>query len=118
MGTAAALPAGRQRASRQAADRQVIDGISHRGRTDIQWHGDLLERSGPWRAVCERHWLWPADGTWQRPLQRIQAASADAAGDVDRDISVDSTIVRARQHPVGAARGPRPVHVTKSLPHP
>ncbi|WP_445194835.1 transposase [Streptomyces sp. CB02009] len=42
-----------------------------------------------------------ADGTWERLLQQVQAA-ADAAGEVDWDISVDSTIVRAHQHAAGA----------------
>lgn len=42
-----------------------------------------------------------ADGTWEYLLQQIQAA-ADADGEVDWDISVDSTTVRAHQHAAGA----------------
>lgn len=79
----------------------MIDGILHRVRTGVQWR-DLPKRFGPWKTVYERHRLWSADGTWERLLQQVQAA-ADAAGEIDWDISVDSTIVRAHQHAAGAA---------------
>ncbi|MDQ1013066.1 pimeloyl-ACP methyl ester carboxylesterase [Streptomyces sp. V4I23] len=49
------------------------------------------------------------DGTWERLLQQVQTA-ADAAGEIDWDISVDSTIMRAHQHrpvPARSAAGPR-----------
>jgi transposase len=78
----------------------VIDGILHRVRTGVQWR-DLPERFGPWKTVYERHRLWSADGTWERLLQEVQAV-ADAAGEIDWDVSVDSTIVRAHQHAAGA----------------
>jgi transposase len=82
----------------------VIDGILHRVRTGVQWR-DLPERFGPWKTVYERHRLWSADGTWERLLQQVQAA-ADAAGEIDWDVSVDSTIVRAHQHAAGARTDP------------
>ena len=82
----------------------MIDGILHRVRTGVQWR-DLPERFGPWKTVYERHRLWSADGTWERLLQQVQAA-ADAAGEIDWDISVDSTIVRAHQHAAGARSDP------------
>jgi transposase len=84
----------------------VIDGSLHRVRTGVQWR-DLPERFGPWKTVYERHRLWSADGTWERLLQQVQAA-ADAAGEIDWDISVDSTIVRAHQHAAGARTEPPP----------
>ena len=37
------------------------------------------------------------DGTWDRLLSRL-LAEADAAGDIDWSVSVDSTINRAHQH--------------------
>ncbi|MFD9297228.1 IS5 family transposase [Streptomyces goshikiensis] len=97
------------RCGRWRDHRQVIDGILHRVRTGVQWR-DLPERFGPWKTVYERHRLWSADGTWERLLQQVQAA-ADAAGEIDWDVSVDSTIVRAHQH---AARGTRPRRPTAS----
>ncbi|WP_405764216.1 IS5 family transposase [Streptomyces sp. NBC_00080] len=102
------LPVSNRRCGRWRDHRQVIDGILHRVRTGVQWR-DLPERFGPWKTVYERHRLWSGDGTWERLLQKVQAA-ADAAGEIDWDISVDSTIVRAHQHAAGARRpaaGPR-----------
>ncbi|MFE1050124.1 IS5 family transposase [Streptomyces olivaceus] len=96
------LPVSNQRCGRWRDHRQVIDGILHRVRTGVQWR-DLSERFGPWKTVYERHRLWSADGTWERLLQQVQA-EADAAGKIDWDISVDSTIVRAHQHAAGAHR--------------
>ncbi len=89
----------------------MIDGILHRVRTGVQWR-DLPERFGPWKTVYERHRLWSADGTWKRLLQQIQA-EADAAGEIDWDISVDSTVVRAHQHAAGARTEPPPAPVPK-----
>ncbi|SCF71805.1 Putative transposase of IS4/5 family [Streptomyces sp. Ncost-T10-10d] len=89
----------------------MIDGILHRVRTGVQWR-DLPERFGPWKTVYERHRLWSADGTWERLLQQVQAA-ADAAGEIDWDISVDSTIVRAHQHAAGARTDPPPAPRSK-----
>ncbi|MDQ1014493.1 hypothetical protein QFZ43_005797 [Streptomyces afghaniensis] len=89
----------------------MIDGILHRVRTGVQWR-DLPERFGPWKTVYERHRLWSADGTWERLLQQVQAA-ADVAGEIDWDISVDSTIVRAHQHAAGARTDPPPAPVSK-----
>lgn len=96
----------------------MIDGILNRVRTGVHWR-DLPERFGPWKTVYERHRLWSADGTWERLLQQVQAA-ADAAGDIDWDISVDSTIVRAHQHAAGARtdrRRPLPAQGDETLEH-
>ncbi|MFF7094456.1 IS5 family transposase [Streptomyces rubradiris] len=98
------LPVSNRRCGRWRDHRQVIDGILHRVRTGVQWR-DLPERFGPWKTVYERHRLWSADGTWERLLQQVQA-EADAAGEIDWDIAVDSTIVRAHQHAAGARAEP------------
>ncbi|WP_425540939.1 IS5 family transposase [Streptomyces coeruleorubidus] len=100
------LPVSNGRCGRWRDHRQVIDGILHRVRTGVQWR-DLPERFGPWKTVYERHRLWSADGTWEHLLQQVQAA-VDAAGEIDWDISVDSTIVRAHQHAAGARTDPPP----------
>ncbi|MFU9037365.1 MULTISPECIES: IS5 family transposase [Streptomyces] len=103
------LPVSNRRCGRWRDHRQVIDGILHRVRTGVQWR-DLPERFGPWKTVYERHRLWSADGTWERLLQHVQA-EADAAGEIDWDISVDSTIVRAHQHAAGAHRSAAGSHL-------
>ena len=98
------LPVSNRRCGRWRDHRQVIDGILHRIRTGAHWR-DLPERFGPWKTVYERHRLWSADGTWEYLLQQIQAA-ADADGEVDWDISVDSSTVRAHQRAAGARVAP------------
>ncbi|MGW1437018.1 IS5 family transposase [Streptomyces griseus] len=98
------LPVSNGRCGRWRDHRQVIDGILHRVRTGVQWR-DLPERFGPWQTVYERHQLWSADGTWEGLLQQVQAA-ADIAGEIDWDISADSTIVRAHHHAAGARTDP------------
>ncbi|KUN18606.1 transposase [Streptomyces corchorusii] len=105
------LPVSNRRCGRWRDHRQVIDGILHRVRTGVQWR-DLPERFGPWKTVYERHRLWSADGTWECLLRQVQA-EADAAGEVDWDISVDSTIVRAHQHAAGARTNPPPALSSK-----
>ncbi|MFD6346635.1 IS5 family transposase [Streptomyces roseolus] len=105
------LPVSNGRCGRWRDHRQVIEGILHRVRTGVQWR-DLPERFGPWKTVYERHRLWSADGTWERLLQQVQA-SADAAGEIDWDVSADSTIVRAHQHAAGARTDPPPTPGSK-----
>jgi transposase len=96
------LPSTNNRCGRWRDHRQVINGILHRLSTGAQWR-ELPERFGPWKTVHKRHLLWSADGTWERLLQHVQAR-ADAEGDIDWDINVDSTSVRAHHHAAGAPR--------------
>ncbi|MGY1434586.1 IS5 family transposase [Streptomyces reniochalinae] len=105
------LPVSNGRCGRWRDRRQVIDGILHRVRTGVQWR-DLPEQFGPWKTVYERHRLWSGDGTWERLLQQVQAG-ADAASEIDWDIAVDSTIVRAHQHAAGARTEPPPAPASK-----
>ncbi len=74
-------------------------------RTGCPWR-DLPERFGPWQTVQHRFYRWAEDGTWERILTALQA-EADAAGELDWTVSVDSTIVRAHQHAAGAKGGSR-----------
>lgn len=100
------LPNSNNRRGRWRDHRQVINGIIHRLSTGCQWR-KLPGRFGSWQTVHKRHMLWSADGTWERLLQRVQAV-ADAAGDVDWNINIDSTSVRAHQHAAGAPTAPPP----------
>nr|WP_267883710.1 transposase [Streptomyces sp. NRRL S-646] len=86
--------------------RQMINGIIHRLSTGCQWR-KLPERFGPWQTVHERHMLWSADGTWERPLQHVQAA-AHAAGEADWNINIASTSIRAHHYGAGAPQDPPP----------
>ena len=82
--------------------RQVVEGIVYRYRTGIAWR-DLPEEFGPWQTVWKRHRRFSLDGTWDKLLTRL-LAEADAAGEIDWSVSIDSTINRAHQHAATLAR--------------
>jgi transposase len=86
--------------------RQVIEGIVYRFRTGIAWR-DLPESFGPWQTVWKRHRRFSTDGTWDKIHSRL-VAEADAAGEVDWQVSVDSTINRAHQHATTLSRVEEP----------
>src|SRR5512144_888225 len=100
------LPVSNGRCGRWRDHRQVINGILHRNRTGVPWR-DLPKCYGPWKTVYERHRKWSADGTWERLFRQVQAV-ADHEGDIDWEVSVDSTIERAHQHAAGARQAPPP----------
>ncbi|MGI5380733.1 IS5 family transposase [Streptomyces sp. CA-251387] len=86
----------------RVSDRQVINGMVYKIRTGISWR-DLPERYGPWQTVYTRFRRYALDGVFTRALQHIQA-QADAAGDIDWLVQIDSTIVRAHQHAAATGR--------------
>lgn len=83
-------------------DRQVINGMVYKIRTGVSWR-DLPERYGPWQTVYTRFRRYALDGVSTRALQQIQA-DADAVGDIDWLVQIDSTIVRAHQHSAATGR--------------
>ncbi len=64
---------------------------------------DLPAEFGPWQTVWKRHHRFATDGTWDRVLTALQA-QADADGELDWRISVDSTVARVHQHAATAGR--------------
>jgi transposase len=80
----------------------VVEGIIYRLRTGIAWR-DLPESFGPNQTVSKRRRRFSADATWDRVHARL-VAEADAAGEVEGTVSVDSTINRAHQHATTLAR--------------
>lgn len=86
--------------------RQVIEAIIYRLRTGVAWR-DLPESFGPWQTVWKRHKRFSTDGTWDRIHARL-VAEADAAGEIDWRVSVDSTINRAHQHATTLPRVEQP----------
>lgn len=76
--------------------RQVVEGIIYRYRTGVAWR-DVPSEFGPWQTVWKRHRRLAGDGTWDRVLA-VLLSQADAAGLVNWQVSVDSTITRAHQH--------------------
>lgn len=83
--------------------RQIVEGIIYRYRTGIPWRDLPRERFGPWQTVWKRHRRYAADGTWDHVLQEL-LATADAAGKISWDVSVDATITRAHQHASNTTR--------------
>ncbi|WP_415924676.1 IS5 family transposase [Streptomyces sp. MI02-7b] len=108
------LPVSNGRCGRWRDHRQVVNGVLYQIRTGVQWR-DLPEWFEPWKTVPERHRRWSADGTWEMLLRRIQA-EADAAGEIDWDVSADSTSVRAHHHAAGAQHAPPPAFKGGSVP--
>ncbi|MFE1036675.1 IS5 family transposase [Streptomyces sp. NPDC058807] len=71
-------------------------------RTGVSWR-DLPERYGPWKTVYTRFRRYALDRVFTQALQQIQA-HADAAGEIDWLVQIDSTIVRAHQHAAATGR--------------
>ena len=82
--------------------RPLVEGAIFRLRTGIAWR-DLPAEFGPWQTVWRRHYKFCLDGTWDRVLTTLQA-QADARGEIDWRVSVDSTIARVHQQGATAAR--------------
>ena len=79
-----------------------MEGSIYRLRTGIAWR-DLPAEFGPWQTVWKRHARFCRDGTWDKVLLALQV-EADARGEIDWNVSVDSTIARVHQHGASAAR--------------
>lgn len=91
-----------KRGNRFRDHRTVVEGIIYRFRSGIPWR-DVPERFGPWQTVWKRHRRFSQDGTWDAIHQAL-LGQADAAGELDWSVSVDSTVNRAHQHGTNTTR--------------
>jgi transposase len=98
------LPGNGKRGKQWKDHRTVINGILWKLRTGAPWR-ELPERYGPWTSVYDRFVRWRRDGTWDRLLAHVQTKS-DAVGEVEWEVSIDSTSIRAHQHAAGARKQP------------
>jgi transposase len=98
------LPVGVGRGRPWADHRMVVNGVLHRVRAGQPWR-DLPERFGPWKTVYNRHRRWSGDGTWERVLDGLRVGCDQEEG-ADWAAAIDSTVVRAHQHAVGARHEP------------
>ena len=80
----------------------MMEGIIYRYRAGISWR-NLPEVFGPWQTVWKRHRRFSVDGIWNSILARL-LSEADAAGKIDWEVSVDSTVNRAHQHATNLPR--------------
>jgi transposase len=90
--------------------RQVVEAIVYRLRTGIAWR-DLPVSFGPWQTAWKRHRRFSGDGTWDRVLAGL-LVEADAAGELDWNVAVDSTVTRAHQHGTNMRRVERRAGLT------
>ena len=80
----------------------MVEGIVYRYQCGIAWR-DVPEAFGPWQTVWACHHRLAVQGSWDVMLDRL-LVEADAAGQVDWSVSVDSTIVCAHQHLTNVTR--------------
>ena len=93
------LPAELGRACRPARDnRQMVNAILYIMRTGAPWRY-LPKEYGPWQSVYTRYNRWTKAGIWKKALEELSK---------DREVknlSIDSTYVKAHQHSSGAKGG-------------
>lgn len=82
--------------------RGLVDGVRHRTRVGCPWR-DVPDRYGPWWRVYALFACWQVLGVWSR-IEDALRATADAAGELSWQASVDSTTSRAHIHAAGARR--------------
>ncbi|MFF9811622.1 IS5 family transposase [Streptomyces coeruleorubidus] len=100
------MPADPVRGRRWADHRRTFEAIAWKYRANSPWR-DLPEELGSFQTAHKRLIRWAVDGTWEMILAAVLAA-ADADGDIDWTVSVDSTVVRAHQHAAVARKRGRP----------
>jgi transposase len=89
------LPAERGRRCRPAFDnRQVVDGILWRMRTDSPWR-EMPAQYGKWSTIYRRFRRWQAAGVWDAAVRALVRSIADGAG-AGRDAGRIVSMVRAR----------------------
>jgi transposase len=91
-----------RRGGRWRDHRQVVEAICWKHRTGSTWR-ELPPRFGPWQTAYQRLARWGADGTWARLLARAQT-DADACGELDWLLAVDSAVTRVHQYGASARR--------------
>src|SRR2546422_2494885 len=77
-------------------NRLFVDAVLRIAKTGAPWR-DLPERFGPWNSVWKRFSRWAQAGRWQKIFERLQGPDLEW-------LILDSTIVRAHQHPAGAGK--------------
>ena len=99
---ASLLPENGRRGGRWRDHHEVVNGILWKLRTGAPWRALPEQRYGSWQTCYDRFVRWRCDGTWERLLSHAQTKS----GEVEWEVSVDSTVVRAHQHAAGARGRP------------
>lgn len=90
------LPAVRTAGRSWTDHRCAVEGMVWKYRTGAPWR-EVPDRFGKWNTIYKRFNRWAEDGTWDKLLAEVHKR-ADAAGDLDWVVSIDSTIARVHQH--------------------
>lgn len=78
-------------------NRLFVEGVLYVSRTGTPWR-DLPPAFGKWNSVYKRFARWQESGVWERVF-------AELADDAHfREVSIDSTVVRAHHHAAGAQK--------------
>lgn len=102
------LPSNQGRKGRPFEEnRRIVEGMIYRYRTGMPWRDLPRERFGPWQTVWKRFNSYSRRGVWDKILARL-LAEADAAGEIEWTVSIDSTIARAHQHGTNTTRPDQP----------
>ncbi len=87
-----------------AADtRGFVEAVLWLGRTGVAWR-DLPAHLGQWHRVYVRFARWRDKGTWELATAWLIANNRKIPHARQRQLQVDSTSVRVRQHGTGAAK--------------
>ena len=100
------IPADPLRGRRRPDHRRTLEAIARKYRTNSPWR-DLPDKLGSFKTAHKRLIRWAVDDTWEKILAAVLTV-ADADDDLDRTVSVDSTLVRAYQPAAGARKKGRP----------
>jgi hypothetical protein len=76
------------------------------------------ERLRHWKTVYNRQRRWSADGTWANVLDELRRDcdhSAQAGPAAEWSVGVDSTVLRAHQHPADTHHAPPPHLIAKDV---
>lgn len=96
------LPASGTKGRPRVDDRRVINGMLFKAETGVAWR-DLPERYGPRKTVYNPVLALVTHRHSVRVGGTVRV-TAEAIDELDREVSVNSSIVRAHQHTAGARR--------------
>ena len=83
---------------RPKPNRQMLNGILWIAKSGAAWR-DLPERYGSWQTVYGKFTKWCREGVFEKVFQELNT-DADM-----QDLIMDSSIVKAHQHSIGAKKG-------------
>jgi transposase len=92
------LPVSGAKGRPRVDDRRVINAMLYKAKTGVAWR-DLPERAV--ETVSNRFWRWLRNGTLAMLVAKVRVI-AEAVDELDREVWVDSSLVRVHQHAAGS----------------